>query len=67
MANKNNRHFHVASLLVLRYKVTALSINGATHNYLLTPETDNDIHNNLSDCGFAVLAIFASALQSTVG
>ncbi len=36
MATKNNRqqlqdYFYVASLLVLRYKVAALSINVATH------------------------------------
>ena len=30
-------------------------------------KTDNDIHNNLSDCGFAVWQFsVASALQSTV-
>ncbi len=52
MANKNNRqqlqdHFYVASLLVLRYKVTALSINIATHNYLLTRHVGQLLlHNN---------------------
>ena len=32
----------------------------------LGQKTDNDIHNNLSDCGFAVGQFSVAALQSTV-
>ena len=55
--------FSVGSMLSTCNKVVQYSWKSSSK----LQKTDNDIHNNLSDCGFAVWQFsVASALQSTV-
>ncbi len=54
--------FSVGSMLSTCNKVVQYSWKSSSK----LQKTDNDIHNNLSDCGFAVWQFSASALQSTV-